>query len=76
MKKGTAAPLTVDVKRGRGTSYIPATAEQLPIETPSVRDAHRGQTASLRDFLTVKLPRREAPANLLFAIKDKINRQE
>lgn len=52
----------------------PSKQDSLPNETPGVRGRIAPQTAGLRQFLSSKLPRHEAPQSLLTAIKEKISR--
>lgn len=55
---------------------MPAKTDRFPNQIQGIRGKHALlQTASLREFLANKLPRKDAPAGLLMAIKEKIKAQ-
>jgi hypothetical protein len=71
----TSSQSTARAPRIEGS--LPAKTDRFPNQTQSIRGKNAFlQTASLREFLGNKLPRKEAPVGLLMTIKEKIKAQQ
>lgn len=79
MRKSSFASTSNHLANGRTRPLdgsLPAKTDHFPNQTQSIRGKQALlQTASLREFLGNKLPRKEAPMGLLMTIKEKIKAQ-